>query len=256
MIPAADLWTVSYIIAGIVVVATGAGVAMLRLLAARSTGTILTVIAAVAVTAMLAGVVLIAKVMSISHEDLDAVLTVVAVPGITGFAVSLSVGRRLSEASRVLLGAVREAAISAEYQPPRVVLPADLAVLSHELEKAHCRLAQARARERALEASRRDLIAWISHDLRTPLAALRAVAEALEDSVVTQPQMVDGYHTQIRAETDRLTLMIDDLFELSHLNAGALPPLSRIPADHAFRADRDAQCRERLSVHDSPAARG
>ena len=40
---------------------------------------------------------------------------------------------------------------------------------------------QARARERQIEAGRRELVAWVSHDLRTPLAGLRAMAEALED---------------------------------------------------------------------------
>jgi len=77
-------------------------------------------------------------------------------------------------------------------------------------------------RERALEASRRELVAWVSHDLRTPLAGLRAMAEALEDQVVTDPREVSQYHSQIRREVDRLTVMIDDLFELSRIHAGAL----------------------------------
>ena len=49
------------------------------------------------------------------------------------------------------------------------------------------RLAASRERERALEASRRELVAWISHDLRTPLAGLRAMAEALEDGIAAGP---------------------------------------------------------------------
>ena len=65
-------------------------------------------------------------------------------------------------------------------------------------------------------------MAWVSHDLRTPLAGLRAMAEALEDQVVIDPREVSQYHTQIRREVDRLTLMIDDLFELSRIHAGAL----------------------------------
>ena len=48
------------------------------------------------------------------------------------------------------------------------------------------------------------------------------MAEALEDGVVTDWQTISRYHAQIRAETDRLTLMIDDLFELSRIHAGAL----------------------------------
>jgi signal transduction histidine kinase len=103
-----------------------------------------------------------------------------------------------------------------------MTLPAELAELSTELELTHERLTQARTRERALEASRRELVAWVSHDLRTPLAGLRAMAEALEDQVVVDPREVSQYHTQIRREVDRLTAMIDDLFELSRIHAGAL----------------------------------
>ena len=55
-----------------------------------------------------------------------------------------------------------------------------------------------------------------------PLAALRAMAEALEDQVVTDPREVRRYHSQIRVETDRLAGMIDDLFQLSKIHAGAL----------------------------------
>jgi signal transduction histidine kinase len=58
--------------------------------------------------------------------------------------------------------------------------------------------------------------------LPAELAGLRAMAEALEDGVVTDPQTVSQYHAQIRRETDRLALMIDDLFELSRIHAGAL----------------------------------
>jgi signal transduction histidine kinase len=72
------------------------------------------------------------------------------------------------------------------------------------------------------EKSRRDLVAWVSHDLRTPLAGLRAMAEALEDGVVDDPATVAEYHRRIRTETDRMSLLVDDLFELSRINAGAL----------------------------------
>ena len=72
------------------------------------------------------------------------------------------------------------------------------------------------------EKSRRDLVAWVSHDLRTPLAGLRAMAEALEDGVVRDPATVADYHRRIRTETDRMSGLLDDLFELSRINAGAL----------------------------------
>jgi signal transduction histidine kinase len=81
---------------------------------------------------------------------------------------------------------------------------------------------EARERERAAEASRRELVAWISHDLRTPLAGIRAMAEALADGVVSSPSEVAGYAGRIGGETRRLSGMVDDLFELSRITAGAL----------------------------------
>ncbi|MEV4310750.1 HAMP domain-containing sensor histidine kinase [Actinocrispum sp. NPDC049592] len=89
---------------------------------------------------------------------------------------------------------------------------------------------EARDRERAAEASRRELVAWISHDLRTPLAGIRAMAEALADGVVSEPREVAGYANRIGGETRRLSGMVDDLFELSRITAGALElTLSAVP---------------------------
>jgi signal transduction histidine kinase len=87
------------------------------------------------------------------------------------------------------------------------------------------------------EKTRRDLVAWVSHDLRTPLAGLRAMAEALEDGVVDDPATVGEYHRRIRTETDRMSALVDDLFELSRINAGALRlkpariPLAEVVSD-------------------------
>ncbi len=79
-----------------------------------------------------------------------------------------------------------------------------------------------RAAERSAEESRRQLVAWVSHDLRTPLAGIRAMSEALEDAVVVDPAEIAGYARRISSETTRLSAMVDDLFELSRINAGAL----------------------------------
>ncbi|HET6501913.1 MAG TPA: HAMP domain-containing sensor histidine kinase [Amycolatopsis sp.] len=81
---------------------------------------------------------------------------------------------------------------------------------------------EARERERAAEASRRELVAWISHDLRSPLAGIRAMAEALSDGVVAEHDEVAEYAARISGETTRLSGMVDDLFELSRITAGAL----------------------------------
>lgn len=79
-----------------------------------------------------------------------------------------------------------------------------------------------REREQHNEESRREVVAWVSHDLRTPLAGIRAMTEALEDGVVTDPGTVREYHSRLRREADRMTVLVDDLFQLSRINAGAV----------------------------------
>lgn len=81
---------------------------------------------------------------------------------------------------------------------------------------------EARDRERAAEGARRELVAWISHDLRTPLAGVRAMAEALADGVVDRPHEIVEYARRIGQEIHHLSGMVDDLFELSRIAAGAL----------------------------------
>jgi len=94
-----------------------------------------------------------------------------------------------------------------------------------------------RDRERAAEDARRQLVAWVSHDLRTPLAGIRAMTEALADRVVTDPADVADYAHQIRAESLRLSAMVDDLFEMSRIHAGAVaPPLMPVAVTDVVRA--------------------
>jgi len=75
------------------------------------------------------------------------------------------------------------------------------------------------AADRELERRRREMAAWISHDLRTPLAGMRAMTEALEDGVAPDP---DRYLRQLRQEVDRLAGMVDDLLALSRLQSDGL----------------------------------
>jgi signal transduction histidine kinase len=97
--------------------------------------------------------------------------------------------------------------------------PSELQALAAELERTSERLAESRLREARLEDSRRELVSWVSHDLRTPLAGMRAMTEALEDGLAADPAR---YHRQISAEVDRMVRMVDDLFELSRIHAGVL----------------------------------
>lgn len=77
--------------------------------------------------------------------------------------------------------------------------------------------------ERTAERSRRQLVAFVSHDLRTPLAGIRAVSEAIADGVVADEE-VRLHAKHIEQESVRLSEMVDDLFEMSKINAGAVQP--------------------------------
>jgi signal transduction histidine kinase len=207
--------------AGAAMLTTAIGVVGQRLLARRSIGVQVTLVSVVTVVTALASVAVISNRM-LPSSDARVMFELMGIAGLAGIAVAFVISRSASRAARRLLRAVREVGEIGIYTPPAVTLPAELAGLSQELAAVHERLGRARAREQALEASRRELVAWVSHDLRTPLAGLRAMAEALEDEVLTDPREISRYHTQIRVETDHLAAMIDDLFQLSKIHAGTL----------------------------------
>jgi two-component system sensor histidine kinase BaeS len=89
------------------------------------------------------------------------------------------------------------------------------------LDLAAGRIASLIETERRTEASRRDLMTSISHDLRTPLASLRAMVEAIDEGVVDDPEIIRRYADQMLHSIRTLVAMVDDLFELSQVDASA-----------------------------------
>jgi signal transduction histidine kinase len=170
------------VVSSAVVAAIGLGA--LHLLGRRSARTLAWLAPVTAVVAVVVGVVATAQRMFLSSHDLGVVLVVCAAAGVVAVVTGLVLARRVDQ-----------------------------------LERHSRELAEDRARADEAERTRRELVTWISHDLRTPLAGMRAMTEALEDGVAPDPER---YHRQLRTEVDRLTGMVDDLFELSRINAGAL----------------------------------
>ena len=152
------------------------------------------------------------------HEQTQAVLVAV-VAGLVAAVTAGVAARRLASDNEVLRDAIAELAKGRVPHGTGRRLSAELEQARRQLSETAAVLAESRERERALEASRRELVAWVSHDLRTPLAGLRAMSEALEDGVVEDPEL---YYKQIAASVDRLGSMVDDLFDLSRIQAGAL----------------------------------
>lgn len=84
------------------------------------------------------------------------------------------------------------------------------------------RLEAAAQDQKNLEKLRRDLIAWVGHDLRTPLTSIRAILEALADGVVEDPQTAQRYLRTAQQDVRALSHLIDDLFEMAQMDAGGL----------------------------------
>ncbi len=217
-------------------VAARLGRLLVRRLAHRSIRLQVLAISVAAVVAVAVGLVAGALTMFLSQHDLQALLVILAVAGAVGVSSALELAQQVEDASRTLGALARRIGADIAESPdpttrphpgaapearPSTVGTAELASLAGELAEVSLRLDESREREGRLEAARRELVAWISHDLRTPLAGIRAMIEALEDGVVVDTATVDRYHRAIRQEADRLAGLVDDVFELSRLDAGA-----------------------------------
>jgi signal transduction histidine kinase len=169
------------------------------------------VVALIPVASITLGALAAARAMFVSSHDLSALVVVVAGAGTAG-----------------VLGAL---------------------ALASELERARHRVEAMAERERALERSRRELVAWVSHDLRTPIAGIRAMVEALDDGLLDEPGEIKRYHLQLITEADRLARLVDDLFELSRIEADALQltvdqvPLGELVSDAVATAAAVAQAK-------------
>jgi signal transduction histidine kinase len=213
-------------------------------------------VALVAVAAPYAGTIAVADRMLISPHDFTVVTFVAAAAALVSLAVALALGEAVVRWSRGLRSGVRRLGVGGPVDEYDARGPAEFRELAVELELSRTRLAEARERERRLDESRRDLVSWVSHDLRTPLAGLRAMTEALEDGLAPDPAR---YHQQVRAEVDRMARMVDDLFELSRLNGGVLRVspepvlLGDLVSDALAGADPVARARSvRLGGHVDP----
>jgi len=180
------------------------------------------IVALAPVLATWVGALVAARAMFINGHDLTAFSVIAAAAALVGLISAWRLTRRINRDTGALFDMSRSIAAgeTPDQGPGASVselgrLGEQLALMSNELVEAH-------ERELTLERSRRELVAWVSHDLRSPLAGIRAMAEAIEDGVVDDPADVQRYLHSIGEETDRLTLLVDDLFELSRITSGAI----------------------------------
>jgi two-component system, OmpR family, sensor histidine kinase SaeS len=167
-------------------------------------------LALLAVSLPLAAVVVSGIVMFHSAHDF-AVLGVAAASSAAALAAAFVVARAVSSP----LAGLRSAAARIAGGDLGARAPEEGPVETRELAAAFNEMAG--NLERLFDA-RRELVAWASHDLRTPLASLQAMLEAVEDGLVEPERYVPAMREQVRA----LATLVDDLFELARIDAGAL----------------------------------
>ncbi len=187
---------------------------------------------------LLVGMVLVgARSMFISGQDLSVLFTMLL------FATLLSVGFSIYGAAPIAwriwwLRAGTERLTSGELETEFPVDGRDeIAGLAKDLNRMAAALKRAEDRERQVDEARRDLIAAVSHDLRTPLAAVLALVEAVADGVVPDKETEARYLASARREIMNLGRLVDDLFDLVQIDAGVLRLNLEVASLHDLASD-------------------
>jgi signal transduction histidine kinase len=170
-----------------------------------------------------------AELMFASEHDLLLAIVLLVFAGgiamILGYFLSSTVTERID----LLKGAAEKLAQGDLQTRVPVDGRDEVAALSSTFNQMAEQLQTADKKQRELDTLRRDLVAWASHDLQTPLTSMRAILEALADGVVDEPETVKRYLATAQRDVMSLSALIDDLFQMSQLDAGGFP-LHRLPA--------------------------
>lgn len=174
------------------------------------------------VAAAMFNIYLTASLMFISEHDLPLLVLLLTFAAVISIGLGYALARALAQ--RVATIAQGAQALAAGDLAVRVPEQGDdeLAQLARAFNQMAGELYASAAEREALEESRRNLFAAISHDLRTPLASLRVMTEALADGMVDDPATTARYLATMRGQIGQLNHLIDDLFEVARIDAGAL----------------------------------
>lgn len=161
-----------------------------------------------------------AQMMFASQHDLLLAIVLLVFAGGMAMALGYFLSSTITERVNQLKGAAEQLAGGDLKTRVAVHGRDEVAALAHTFNQMAEQLEAADAKQRELEKMRADLIAWIGHDLHTPLASIRAILEALEDGVVEDPATVKRYLGTAQRDVRSLSELIDDLFQMAQLNAG------------------------------------
>jgi signal transduction histidine kinase len=197
--------------------------------------------------AVIASLVTVVDLLVLSHfmlinPDNPAELVSVALYSVTaGVAAALIVGRSNTRALRRLVATARALGDNRlDARAGDLGAGPELRLLGETLDRAAAQLAAGIEAERAIEAQRRDLMTSLSHDLRTPIANLRAMVEAIDEGIVRDPETLMSYTAEMRRSVMALVTMVDDLFELAQVDAAEFAQDSRtVPLREAVQGAID-----------------
>jgi signal transduction histidine kinase len=207
----------------------------------------LVALALVATLVGLANLAVIAWLMFLSAHEAAQVALLLVYSTAAGIGVALAAARTsVAAVDRLTATARRLADGDLEARAGPLDADPELETIAAGLDDMAARLSASLERHRAAEEQRRDLVTAVSHDLRTPLAGLRAMVEAIDEGVVDDPRTVRRYVTEMRGAVESLVVLVDDLFELVQLDAVALVAESE-------RARLDDVVRSAVSACDAQA---
>ena len=164
-----------------------------------------------------------AQLMFASQHDLRLAIVLLVFAGGIAMILGYFLSSTVTERIHLLKGAAEKLAAGDLQTRVPVNGRDEVAALSNTFNQMAEQLQLADQKQRELESLRRDLIAWVGHDLQTPLASMRAILEALSDGVVDEPEMVKRYLLTAQRDVMSLSALIDDLFQMSQLDAGGFP---------------------------------
>lgn len=163
-----------------------------------------------------------ARLMFASQHDLLLATVLLLFAGGIAMSVGYFLSVALTDRIKTLNEAAKEVAQGELSVRVEVTGNDEMADLAQTFNDMATQLEEAAEQQQELDTLRRNLIAWAGHDLRTPLASIQAIVEALADGVVEDPETVDRYLHTAQREIRSLSVLIDDLFELAQLEAGGL----------------------------------
>jgi signal transduction histidine kinase len=213
-----ELLTVIGVSAGIAAIVGFVAWLLLRRFARAPITVHLVTVVVAAVASVVGGVMVATQAMYLGDRDARIALVIAVTSGAVAVVTASLLGLEIARAARVLRGAAEGLGRGVPVERQPVAIGEFRAVLD-ELAASDARLRAARDEIDRQEHARRELITRIAHDLRVPLAGIRAQAEALQDGLAPDP---DRYLAQIGAQVDRVDALVTDLFAVSQIDAGTL----------------------------------